>query len=67
MGQARRVGDAVAGAKVKADVDVAKRSLGERGPVWWTDETPDWNRYFVKNTPYAEWFADLQMPPGTAT
>lgn len=38
-------------------VDAAKRALGERGPVWWNDNAPDWNRHLAKNTPYAEWFA----------
>lgn len=41
-----------------ATVDTAKRALGERGPVWWEDGAPDFNRRLVKNTPYAAWFAD---------
>ena len=44
-----------------ARVDAAKRALGERGPVWWTDEAPDLNRRMARNTPYADWFAAL--PP----
>ena len=48
----------------RAGVDTAKRGLGERGPVWWTDDAPDWNRHLAKNTPYADWWAD-QMPPDT--
>jgi len=40
-------------------VDEAKRALGERGPVWWTDSAPDLNRRMVANTPYAAWFAAL--------
>lgn len=36
-------------------VDAAKRALGERGPVWWTDGAPDLNRKLAKNSPYAEW------------
>lgn len=40
-------------------VDAAKRALGERGPVWWTDGAPDLNRRMVANTPYAAWFAAL--------
>jgi hypothetical protein len=59
MGEARRRGDRVAGAQAKADVDAAKRALGERGPVWWNDGAPDWNRHLAKNTPYADWFAAL--------
>ena len=48
----------------RARVDAAKRALGERGPVWWTDGSPDWNRHLAKNTPYADWWA-AQIPPGT--
>jgi hypothetical protein len=40
-------------------VDGAKRALGERGPVWWTDGASDCNRKLVKNTPYAAWFEGL--------
>ncbi len=47
--------------EARARVDAAKRALGERGPVWWTDGAPDWNRLMVRSTPYAEWFASL--PP----
>jgi len=37
-------------------VDEAKRRLGERGDPWWNDGTPDYNRHFAMNTPYADWF-----------
>lgn len=49
----------------RARVDAAKRALGERGPVWWDDGAPDWNRHLAKNTPYADWYARLpeQSPP----
>ncbi|WP_316175090.1 hypothetical protein [Bradyrhizobium sp. SZCCHNRI1073] len=40
-------------------VDQAKRALGERGPVWWTDGSPDFNRHMPKNTPYATWYAEV--------
>ena len=43
-------------AAARREVDAAKRALGERGPVWWSDGAPDYNRKLVKNTPYAEWF-----------
>lgn len=46
----------------RARVDAAKRALGERGPVWWDDGTPDWNRYLARNTPYADWYAALDVP-----
>jgi hypothetical protein len=45
----------------REQVDRAKRALGERGPVWWTDGAPDFNRRLAKNTPYREWFE--QLPP----
>ena len=40
-------------------VDQAKRALGERGPVWWKDGSPDLNRRMAKNTPYADWYAEV--------
>ncbi len=43
----------------RKDVDAAKRSLGERGPVWWTDGSPDYSRHKVYNTPYADWYRKL--------
>jgi hypothetical protein len=43
----------------REQVDRAKRALGERGPVWWTDGAPDFNRWMARNTPYGEWFARL--------
>jgi hypothetical protein len=42
----------------RAGVQAAKVALGERGPVWWDDGAPDYNRHMVHNTPYAEWFAE---------
>jgi hypothetical protein len=50
---AKLAGDHAAEAAAHHAVDVAKRKLGERGPVWWTDGSPDRNRSMVKNTPYA--------------
>lgn len=44
----------------RSAVDEAKRALGERGPVWWSDGTPDLNRRLVANTAYAEWYAAFQ-------
>ena len=43
-------------AAARQAVEQAKRALGERGPVWWTDGAPDYNRKMVVNTPYAEWY-----------
>ena len=42
-------------------VEAAKVALGERGPVWWTDGSKDYNRHLVKNTPYADWHL-CQLP-----
>jgi hypothetical protein len=43
-------------------VQAAKTALGERGPVWWTDGAPDYNRHMVTNTPYADWYTALPKP-----
>lgn len=59
VGQAKRSGDAAAMKAARAAVDVAKVALGERGPVWWTDGAPDFNRHIARNTPYAGWFGTV--------
>jgi hypothetical protein len=59
VGSAKRAGDLGAERRARAEVDAAKRALGERGPVWWTDGAPDYNRRMVANTPYADWYASL--------
>ena len=51
-------------AAARAQVEMAKRGLGERGPPWWTDGAPDYNRHLVKNTPYAAWFEALKPDAG---
>ena len=40
----------------RARVHENKLALGERGPVWWTDGAPDYNRRKVENTPYRAWY-----------
>ncbi|GAA0748885.1 MULTISPECIES: hypothetical protein [Sphingomonas] len=40
-----------------------KRQLGERGPTWWEDGAPDFNRHLARNTPYADWYAHPDPPP----
>jgi hypothetical protein len=56
----RAVRDAKLSADLKAEaaahkaVDEVKRALGERGPVWWDDGSPDLNRHMAKNTAYAD-------------
>lgn len=47
-------------AAARAAVDAAKTGLGERGPVWWEDGAPDFNRRMARNTPYAAWYAELE-------
>lgn len=56
VGAAKRVGDAAAEAAARAGVQAAKVALGERGPVWWDDGAPDYNRRRVEDTPYAGWW-----------
>ena len=56
---ARKNGDVSAEREAHAAADIAKRGLGERGSVWWTDGAPDYNRHMARNTPYADWFAAL--------
>ncbi|MFN9470307.1 hypothetical protein [Acidovorax sp.] len=45
--------------QTRKNVNDAKRALGERGAVWWTDGAPDFNRTLVKDSPYAGWFDGL--------
>lgn len=59
VGVARRNGDQDGEIAARARVDQAKQALGERGPVWWEDGSPDYNRHMARTTPYAEWFARL--------
>ena len=59
VGAALKARDEAAERAARAVVDAAKRALGERGPVWWTDGAPDYNRRMVVNTPYAAWHAAL--------
>lgn len=58
VNHARHADDADALAQARSAVDAAKHALGERGPVWWTDGTPDYNRHLAKNSPYADWYAE---------
>ena len=59
VASALRSRDAAALRTARASVEAAKQALGERGPVWWSDGAPDYNRRLVKNTPYAAWYARL--------
>ena len=53
VGAAMRANDVMAAKAARARVHDAKVALGERGPAWWSDGAPDYNRRLVKNTPYA--------------
>ncbi|AWN40228.1 hypothetical protein [Methylobacterium durans] len=57
----RRAKDPQALADARIAIEAAKRDLGERGPIWWTDGAPDLDRRPVAATPYAAWYAGL--PP----
>lgn len=45
--------------RARANVQKVKVQLGERGPVWWDDGSPDFNQRHVENTPYSEWHESL--------
>ncbi|WP_108445554.1 hypothetical protein [Halomonas denitrificans] len=62
VAQAKRGSDPQAEREARDGVDEAKRALGERGPVWWTDGAPDFTRRKVENTPYAAWYRDVAAP-----
>ena len=64
---AKRTADERAEAAAHAAVDRAKHDLGERGPVWWDDGAADYNRHLAKNTPYADWFEDIDHGAKTAS
>ncbi|MBV9495924.1 MAG: DUF3253 domain-containing protein [Acidobacteria bacterium] len=57
---AKRAEDSSAERRARRAVHRAKVALGERGPVWWTDGAPDYNRRLARNTPYATWFEETQ-------
>lgn len=61
VGKALRSEDADALGLARQAVDAAKRGLGERGAVWWNDGAPDHNRRMVRNTPYADWYAGMEI------
>ncbi len=56
-------GEPTALADARRRVDRAKTALGERGPVWWQDGAPDFNRHMARNSPYADWFRQIERSP----
>ena len=57
VGKALRSKDLAAEKLARQAVDEAKCGLGERGPPWWCDGVPDYNRRMARNTPYGAWNA----------
>jgi hypothetical protein len=56
---AKQSADLKAEAGAHRAVDEVKRALGESGPVWWDDGSPDLNLHMAKNTAYADWYAKI--------
>ena len=49
-------------ARMRKDRDAAheaKIALGEAGPVWWDDSSPDYSGSAPDATPYDQWWASL--------
>jgi hypothetical protein len=63
VGRAKRAGDEDAEGAARRQVNEVKVALGERGPVWWTDGAPDYNRQMATKTPYAAWYEALDLMP----
>jgi hypothetical protein len=59
VGRALRSKDVALERNARGRVNAAKLALGERGPRWWSDGAPDYNRRMVENTPYREWYEGL--------
>lgn len=54
-----RAADKASEEQARKQVHDAKIALGERGPVWWTDQAPDESRKKPVNSRYAEWWLSL--------
>ena len=63
---AKTSGDEDAISAARKLVARAQVGLGERGPAWWQDGAPDFNRTQVKNSPYADWFVRVESQQQTA-
>lgn len=62
VAKAKRLRDEELMRDARRRVHAAKVALGERGPVWWTDGSPDMNRRRIENTPYAGWWRERADP-----
>jgi hypothetical protein len=56
VGRALKDEDPETLARARAGVQAAKEGLGERGPPWWNDGSPDYNRRTVSGSPYRSWW-----------
>lgn len=52
--KAKRANDSSMLKSARARMNAAKVGLGERGPAWWHDGSPDYNRRRVDLSPYAD-------------
>jgi hypothetical protein len=55
-------GDDLLVQELRHEIDRIKQALGERGPVWWADGTPDYNGRLVTASPYASWWSQSCRP-----
>ncbi|MDH0733214.1 hypothetical protein N5F23_21105 [Pseudomonas sichuanensis] len=60
--EAKASNDAEQLRNARVKINAAKVALGERGPAWWSDGSPDYNRMKAIDTPYADWYASLRDP-----
>ncbi|GAC1516753.1 MAG: hypothetical protein NVS1B4_13640 [Gemmatimonadaceae bacterium] len=67
VGAAQRADQPDSLRSARCAVNAAKIALGERGPVWWHDGAPDYNRRLVTDTPYKAWYAGLPGIKAPAT
>jgi len=58
----RRAPDAATRQNARDAVEAAKRRLGERGPVWWTDGAPDESGTHPADSSYRDWWSALDAP-----
>ena len=62
--KAKRADDSSMLKSARARVNAAKVELGERGPVWWDDGSPDYNCCRVDLSPYVDWYNALDVTKG---
>lgn len=62
--KAKRADDSSMLKSARTRVNAAKVRLGERGPVWWDDGSPDYNRCRVDLSPYVDWYNALDATKG---